>query len=149
LWYSVAPKGRNYEPLALPFTCISCGFASSYTAGQSKSQIERGQYLVVEVAHCGDCHTPMNDKGEPIQDRWLKGAVLSFKPTSLMPWADQSANIAGLPGWKPEDAVSFLMTGKHLGKPPLPPMPEYHLTKADAEAVVAYLRSLAPSAPQK
>ena len=109
----------------------------------SKTQVERGKYLVVEVAHCGDCHTPMNEKGEPVQARWLKGTVLPFKPLSPMPWAEQSVNIAGLPGWKEADAVTFFMTGKRLGQSPRPPMPEYHLTKSDAEAVVAYLRSLA------
>ena len=92
----------------------------------------------------------MNEKGEPVQNRWLKGAVLPFKPTSPMPWAEQSVSIAGLPsGWKPQDAVTFLMTGKYLGQSPLPPMPEYHLNKADAEAVAACLQSLAPAAPKK
>ena len=110
---------------------------------QTKTEVERGKYLVIEVARCGDCHTPMNEKGEPVQARWLKGTVLSFKPMSPMPWAEQSPNIAGLPGWKEADAVTFFMTGKRLGQSPRPPMPEYHLTKSDAEAVVAYLRSLA------
>jgi mono/diheme cytochrome c family protein len=110
---------------------------------RAKTQVERGKYLAIEVAHCGDCHTPMNEKGEPVQAQWLRGAVLSFKPTSPMPWAEQSPNIAGLPGWKEADAVTFLMTGKYLGQSPRPPMPEYHLTKPDAEAVVVYLRSLA------
>jgi len=112
---------------------------------QSKALVERGKYLTIEVAHCGDCHTPMNDKGEPIQSRWLKGGVLPFKPVSPMPWAEQSADIAGLPGWKEADGVRFFMTGKYLGQSPRPPMPEYHLTKSDAEAVVAYLRSLGPA----
>jgi len=113
---------------------------------QSKAQVERGKYLAIEVARCGDCHTPMNEKGEPVQARWLKGTALAFKPTSPMPsWADRSPNIAGLPGWKQADAVKFFMTGKYLGQSPRPPMPEYHLTKPDAEAIVGYLRSLGSS----
>jgi len=137
----------------LAVVCLSQVVVVSFVAAamaQSKAQIERGKYLVVEVARCGDCHTPMDEKGQPIQDRWLKGAVLPFKPTVTMPWAEQSVNIAGLPiGWKQEDAVTFFVTGKHLGSPPVPPMPDYHLTEADAEAVVAYLRSLSPAAPKK
>ena len=137
----------------LAVVCLSQVVVVSFAAAamaQSKAQIERGKYLVVEVARCGDCHTPMDEKGEPIQSRWMKGAVLPFKPTVTMPWAEQSVNIAGLPsGWKQEDAVTFFVTGKHLGSPPVPPMPDYHLTKADAEAVVAYLRSLAPAATKK
>ena len=71
------------------------------------------QYLVVEVARCGDCHTPLNDKGEPVTEKWLQGTVLLFKPTLAMPWADTAPNIAGLPGWSTSDAVTFFMTGKY------------------------------------
>jgi mono/diheme cytochrome c family protein len=112
---------------------------------QSKALVERGKYLAIEVARCGDCHTPMNEKGEPVQSKWLKGSVLPFRPVSSMPWAERTADIAGLQGWKEADAVTFFMTGKYLGQVPRPPMPEYHLTKSDAEAVVAYLRSLGPA----
>jgi fructose 5-dehydrogenase cytochrome subunit len=111
---------------------------------RSNAQVERGKYLVVEVAHCGDCHTPMNEKGEPVQAKWLKGALLGFKPIAPMPWAEQSPNIVGILGWEQQDAVTFFTTGKYLGKSSRPPMPDYHLTRADAEAVVAYLRSLGP-----
>ncbi len=111
----------------------------------SSAKVQRGKYLVVEVARCGDCHTPMNEKGEPVTEKWLQGAVLMFKPTVTMPWADTSANIAGLPGWSTQDAVSFFMTGKYKGQEPKPPMPDYHLNRRDAEAVVAYLKSLAPA----
>ena len=87
----------------------------------------------------------MNDKGEPAVEKWMQGTVLMFKPTTAMPWADASANIVGLPGWSTQDAVTFFMTGKYKGKGPTPPMPDYHLTRRDAEAVVAYLKSLAPA----
>jgi mono/diheme cytochrome c family protein len=110
----------------------------------SSSKVQRGKYLVVEVARCEDCHTPMDDKGQPVTEKWMEGAPLMFKPTVAMPWADTSANIVGLPGWSTQDAVSFFMTGKYRGQEPKPPMPDYHLTRRDAEAVIAYLKSLAP-----
>src|SRR5208282_6002550 len=111
----------------------------------SSARIHRGQYLVVEVARCGDCHTPMNDKGEPITGKWMQGTALMFKPTLTMPWADSSPNIAGLPGWSTKDAINFFMTGKYKDQEPKPPMPDYHLNRSNAEAVVAYLKSLAPT----
>ena len=77
----------------------------------SDSKLERGRYLVEQVALCGDCHTPHNEKGEPIREKLLQGAPLPFKPTVPMPWADKAPNIAGLPGWEDKDAVKFLMTG--------------------------------------
>jgi mono/diheme cytochrome c family protein len=118
--------------------------SSSVAADQASSaKVQRGKYLVVEVARCGDCHTPMNDKGEPITEKWMQGTALMFKPTVTMPWADTSPNIAGLPSWSTQDAINFFMTGKYKGQEPKPPMPDYHLNRSDAEAVVAYLKSLA------
>ena len=61
-------------------------------------------------------------------------------------WADKSPNIAGLPGWGDKAAVKFLMTGiAYNDLPGRPPMPEYRLDQEDATAIVAYLRTLAPT----
>jgi Cytochrome c len=108
--------------------------------------LARGKYLVEQVGLCGDCHTPRNEKGEPIQEQWLQGATLDFKPIVPMPvWADKAPAIAGLPGWEKEAAIKFLMTGvAYNGLPGRPPMPQYRFDQADAEAIVAYLKSLPP-----
>jgi mono/diheme cytochrome c family protein len=112
----------------------------------SKQQIAHGEYLVKGVAGCPDCHTPMNEKGEPIQAKWLQGSKLFFAPIAPIPnWADTSPKIAGLEGWDHEKAIQLLMTGlAPNGQPARPPMPQYHMNRADAEAVVAYLQSLKP-----
>jgi len=93
---------------------------------------------------CGDCHTPMNERGEPLKEQWLKGTTLIFKPTVPVPnWADKSVNIAGLPGWTDEAAIKFFMTGiAYNGLPGRPPMPQYRYNRQDAAAIVAYLKSL-------
>ena len=125
----------------------------SILAGETKTRtatpspkLDRGKYLVENIGMCGDCHTAHNEKGEPIKEQWLKGAELPFKATVPMPWADKSANIAGLPGWEHEAAVKFLMTGiAYNGLPARPPMPQYRYSRQDAEAIVAYLKSLAPA----
>jgi hypothetical protein len=67
----------------------------------------------------------------------------AFKPTVDMPWSGVAPPIAGLPMFSEKDAVEFLMTGKLPdGRMARPPMPQFKLKKVDAEAVVAYLRSL-------
>jgi len=120
-------------------------------AGQKKTAhaaataaIARGKYLVENVGLCGDCHTPRNEKGEPIHEQWLMGAQLGFQPIVPMPvWADKAPGIAGLPGWEKTTAIKFLMTGIGKNELPLrPPMPSYRFNVQDAQAVVAYLKSL-------
>jgi len=120
-------------------------------AGQAKpassaAMVARGKYLVEGVGMCNDCHTPHDEKGEPVKEQWLKGAELPFKPTVPMPvWAGKAVNIAGLPGWDKDAAIKFFMTGiAYNGLPARPPMPQYRFSQKDAEAVVAYLQSLAP-----
>lgn len=109
--------------------------------------VARGMYLVEQVGLCGDCHTPRNDKGEFVRDQWLKGATLDFKPIAPVPvWVDKAPAIAGLPGWEKDAAIRFLMTGVGNNElPSRPPMPQYRFNVQDAQAIVAYLRSLAPS----
>lgn len=95
---------------------------------------------------CADCHTPRLPTGEFDRSRWLQGSPLGFKPVAEMPWMPVAPPLAGLPGYTDEQAIKFLMTGERpSGLPTLPPMPPYRFTKAEAAAVLAYLRSLKPA----
>lgn len=127
--------------LAASTTVVS---ASPENKSYSPRQVVRGKYLVVDAGTCQDCHTPRNQKGEFLQDQWLTGSPLMFKPTMPIPnWADKSANLVGLPNWTDEQAIKFLMTGiAYNGLSARPPMPQYRFSREDATAIVAYLRSL-------
>jgi mono/diheme cytochrome c family protein len=109
--------------------------------------VARGKYLVEQVGLCGDCHTPRDDKGEFVKEQWLKGATLDFKPIAPVPvWVDKAPAIAGLPGWEKDAAIRFLMTGVASNElPSRPPMPQYRFNVQDAQAIVAYLKSLTPA----
>ena len=131
------------------FTLLFCLAALWFGAGNLRAQpapdaqIQRGKYLVENVAMCGDCHTPRDDKGQFDRTQWLQGNVLDFKPDHKMPFAAVAVPIAGLPGFTDEKAVKFLETGIDLtGKPAMWPMPQFRFNHDDAVAVVAYLRSL-------
>jgi mono/diheme cytochrome c family protein len=125
-------------PVVVLLSLASVSIAQSNKA----AQVARGKYLVRHVAMCGDCHTPRDEKGNPLPGKELAGSPLAFKPLAPMPWAAIAPAIAGSSGFKANELVTFLMTGKLEGASPRPPMPEYHLSSADAYAVVAYLRSL-------
>lgn len=61
-------------------------------------------------------------------------------PTDLLV---RIAFIKGLTGYTDEQEIRLLTTGiTRNGTPPRPPMPPFRLTREDAAAVVAYLRSL-------
>jgi mono/diheme cytochrome c family protein len=127
-----------------------CGEKSSAVANVSPAdaqaaKLERGKHLIEGLGMCHDCHTATGEKGEPDMSRALMGATLPFRPTIDIPWADVAPAVAGLPTMNDADAVHFFMTGERPGGvPPRPPMPRYRMAREEAEAVVAYLRSLAP-----
>ena len=109
--------------------------------------IARGKYLVVDIGGCQDCHSPRDQQGKFIKDKWLQGSELFFKPVFPIPgWTSIAPGIAGLPNWTDRQALAFLTTGiAPEGTEANPPMPRYRYNHADADAVVAYLRSLKPS----
>ena len=113
---------------------------------QEPTAVERGEYLVHHVAMCVECHTPRTSTGAIVERQLLMGAPIPLRsPYPQQTWAFQAPQIAGLPGWTDEEIVTLLVTGARPdGRSPRPPMPEFHLKPADARAVVAYLRSLAP-----
>jgi len=127
--------------------CAVVGLAMTAMAQQKSAKsggsVVRGKYLVTQVGMCSDCHSPRNEKGQYIQEKWLQGAPIMFNPSVEIPWAGTAPPLAGLEGWTDAQAIKFLTTGVDRdGKNPRPPMPEYRFNKSDAADVVAYLRSL-------
>jgi mono/diheme cytochrome c family protein len=106
--------------------------------------VERGRYLTHDVAMCVQCHSPRDRKGAIIREEEFRGAPNPFPPPfEGAPWAIRSVNIRGLGGLPEEAVIRLLTTGiGRRGTPPDPPMPPFRMSKADAEAIVAYLRSL-------
>jgi mono/diheme cytochrome c family protein len=108
----------------------------------------RGKYLVEEVAKCGACHTPRGPDGNPDAAKFLKGATLDFQPIAeIKGWHKTSPDITSTSPlwsrWKEDGFVKFLQTGKNpRGNAADPPMPAYTLAPVDAQAIVAYLKSL-------
>jgi len=109
--------------------------------------IKHGEYLVSRVAHCGDCHTPRDTRGDPDRSRLLQGTALGIVPKQKTEhWADKSPDITGggLAGeWSEVEMIKFFTTGVNPhGEEPTPPMPVFRLHGSDARAVTLYLKSL-------
>jgi mono/diheme cytochrome c family protein len=133
------------------FTLASFFLAAGCSLGadQADAKVERGRYLVEEVAKCQNCHTPrMMDSNDLIKSQWLKGAPLSFTPVVPPPnWRSKAPDITSTSPlwsrWGEEGMVKFFETARNpRGNQADPPMPAYTLSHDDAVAVAAYLKSL-------
>lgn len=112
---------------------------------QNAGDAKRGKYFVENVAMCIECHTPRDSAGQLIRDKYLEGAPVPVKspPFPDMKWALRAPAIAGLPGYTSEEGIRLLTQGVTVdGRRPNPPMPPFRFTQADAQAIVAYLKSL-------
>jgi mono/diheme cytochrome c family protein len=109
--------------------------------------LKRGQYLVEDVAMCSTCHTPRTESGQPDRSRWLMGGPVPYRPaTPTAEWAEIAPRLAGLPPGTDEQFITLLTTGiARTGRPPRPPMPQFRMTRQDAQRVLAYLKSVKPS----
>jgi mono/diheme cytochrome c family protein len=133
--------------------CVAAGALHVGAADKPKADvkpdaaalIKRGDYVVNEVARCGDCHTPRNNRGQLDNTRALQGAPIWFTPkVKPREWEGKAPDLtrSGKAGkWSEAKMIKYLTTGGK-GEKPEPPMPAYHLSQDDARAVTAYLRSL-------
>jgi mono/diheme cytochrome c family protein len=112
--------------------------------GSIEAEVARGKYLVEGVAMCGECHTPRDAEGNPDRSRWLQGAPVLWqqsKPDSPL----VAPRIGSTPPGNDAALVTLLTTGVWTtGHRLRYPMPQFRMDRKDAEAVVAYLRSLPP-----
>jgi mono/diheme cytochrome c family protein len=113
-------------------------------SGGNAKRIARGRYIVEGLAGCGYCHTPRGENGEPDRAKWLAGAPVFYQPSQRVSgWPTMAPRLAGLPPGSDTEMITLLTTSvSRSGKALRAPMPRFRMTRVDAEAVVAYLRSL-------
>ena len=111
---------------------------------EAHESVNRGRYLVDNVAMCIQCHTPRDGNGQLLLNGYLQGAPVPVKaPPNAKNWALRAPAIAGLPGYDKNQAVRLLTQGiTPDGRTPNPPMPPFRFSRTDAEAIAAYLESL-------
>lgn len=112
--------------------------------------IERGKYLVT-LGGCNDCHTPGYFFGKPDMARQFGGSEVGFEIPGLGVFHGPNLTpdeATGLGRWSEADIVTAIQTGKRPDGRELAPIMPWRafatLTKSDAQAIVAYLKSLPP-----
>lgn len=135
--------------LLAAIVAYTAAIQKSASAGSNAADVQRGKYLVEEVAKCAECHTPRDAQGQLDPDRWLQGASIWIMPVhATTQWAERAPALAGFPGYSDQDGIDILEKGIGAnGEAIRPPMHIYHMKHEDAVAIIAYLRSL-PSSPR-
>lgn len=141
---SLATLAGGLAPAAAQQGSSAVAAAAAEPAAAPAGGVARGEYLVHHVAMCVQCHTPRTAGGELDTSRLLEGAPVPLaSPYPNRPWALVAPSLAGLAPWSEEQIVTLLTTGARPdGQVPRPPMPPFRMTRQDAEAVAAYLKSL-------
>lgn len=134
----------------LAAAAIAAWFGSSIPHAAADAQTDRGKYLVA-VAGCSDCHTPGNFLGHPDFSRFLGGSDVGFSIPGMGVFVGRNLTPdpeTGLGKWTNQQIVAAITTGVRPDGRILAPIMPYedfkNLTKSDALAIAAYLKSLPP-----
>lgn len=130
----------------------SGGDAGSGGSGGSVDPVERGAYLVNTVSICIGCHMPFNPDGSPDMDNFLAGVdcFVDIDPTDDAVGCIATPNLTdhetGLANRSDDEIKDMFMTGvRPDGKALHDFMPYWmygNMTEDDADAIVAYLRTV-------
>ena len=121
---------------------------STAASALAQDPIARGKYLTT-FGGCTDCHTPGYFFGKPDEKRHLAGSEVGFEIPGLGVFHGPNLTPdkeTGLGNWSIQDIVTALQTGVRPDKRILAPIMPWkalaQLTKDDANAIAAYLRSI-------
>jgi mono/diheme cytochrome c family protein len=134
----------------IPAVAAGALMALAASHARADTSVERGKYLS-QIMDCGGCHNSGAFTPKPNLETPLAGSDVGFeipglgvfyppnltpdKKTGLGEWTDEQIIAAFTQGVRPD--------GRQLA-PSMPWMSYSHITKEDAMALVAYLRSLKP-----
>lgn len=146
------PQTRLPFPFSLRFSMkfwnllFADGARYQYDNRQS-AEWNRGNYLVNGLAHCNTCHTP---RGVLMQEK----SALPLAGGPLGSWYAPNITsdpISGIGGWRDDELVQYLKTGRAAGKNQAAGgMAEavenslQYLPDDDLQAIATYLKSTAP-----
>jgi mono/diheme cytochrome c family protein len=114
----------------------------------AQDQVARGKYLVT-FGGCNDCHTPGYFFGKPEMARFLGGSEVGFEIPGLGVFHGPNLTPdkeTGLGNWSEQQIADAIQTGKRpdgrILAPIMPWQAFAELTKADALAIAAFLKSV-------
>ncbi len=140
--------------LALPLLTAQAAQAAQKPPAANKQAVARGKYLV-SVGSCNDCHTPGHFLGKDDASKFLGGSDVGFAIPGLGVFVAPNLTpdkATGLGNWTPAQIATALTKGVTPEGRKLAPVMPYdnyaNMTKSDALAIAAYLKSLPPVSHQ-
>jgi mono/diheme cytochrome c family protein len=137
-------------PFAVACAAIALAASASTAVAADPAVVARGKYLVT-IASCHDCHTPGYFLGKRDMARYLGGSDVGFELPGLGVFHGPNLTPdkeTGLGNWTDAQVLAALQTGVRPDGRVLAPIMPWRafasLTKQDAEAIVAFLRSVPP-----
>lgn len=112
--------------------------------------LARGDYLVNGIMTCNHCHTPKDKAGDPVMARQFAGGVQRFDEVTFTATGSNITMDAetGIGKWSDADIKRALVEGVRPNGVKLAFIMPYSLYKAltprDLDAVVSYMRTVAP-----
>lgn len=115
--------------------------------GSADAMVQRGQYLVEHVTACADCHTPRGENGAFDQTRLLAGVeCLAGNAPVCLSSANLTNHETGLKNRSDQEVKDMFTRGERPDGTALHPFMPYwvlgNMSTADADAIVAYLRTV-------
>lgn len=141
---------RTTVLVALAATAAVAAATALMAGAHADAQVDRGKYLVT-FGGCNDCHTPGYFLGKPDMEKFLGGSDVAFEIPGLGAFAGRNITPdkdTGIGNWTSEQIVTALQKGVRPDGRILAPIMPWHafanLTKEDAIAIAAFLKSVPP-----
>jgi mono/diheme cytochrome c family protein len=139
---------------SLALAVAAAGWGLPLRQARAADEVARGKYLV-SLMSCTDCHTPGHFRGKEDKSKFLGGSDVGFGIPSLGVFVGPNLTpdkTTGLGNWTAEQIVTAITKGEtpdgRILAPPMPWRNYANISKADALAIAAYLKSLPPLSNQ-
>lgn len=134
---------------------VLAGLVAGIGPTAAETLLDRGRYLVNAVMACDGCHTPRGPGGAFVMERRFSGGSQTWdEPTFVVKGSNITPDLqTGIGTWSEDDLMHSLIDGvrpahARLSGVPLAPQMTFRfykiLTPRDLNAVVTYVRSVAP-----
>ena len=108
---------------------------------------KRGEYLVNSISPCTDCHTPMDDHGQPIRGLEYGGGMILQTATQSAASSNITQDPSGIPYYDEKMFVDAIRNGSVRARPlsVMMPWPVFRgMTDDDLTSIFAYVKTLKP-----